>query len=269
MMAAALLVIALPKPCLGTLPGFPPSLRPGCLPADPRNTDIYCPGDLDYGCYKIPTILRTVNGTLLAMIEARKFSCDDHGYVDLRLRRSFDQGRTWGPSLLMYSASTKSRWTTVGDGNWVQDSVSGVISLFHTRNNTELFLSHSNDEGASWSKPVSVPFLKNKGQSVGTGHAGGIQLSTGPTKGRLIVPIYSAGPYALYSDDRGLTWRRGSNVPGETYVDGSSAGEWAVAETGSFTADGVPILLATVRNSPHLPSPITGKGFRLQVRMKL
>ena len=36
------------------------------------------------------TFFGEVNGTLLAMIEARKFSCDDKGYVDLRLRRSRD-----------------------------------------------------------------------------------------------------------------------------------------------------------------------------------
>lgn len=72
----------------GTTPGFPPSLKPGCLATDANNTDLFCPGDLDYGCYKIPTILRTARGTLLAMIEARKHSCDDHGFVDLRVRRS-------------------------------------------------------------------------------------------------------------------------------------------------------------------------------------
>ena len=203
------------------------------------------------------------------MIEARKHSCDDHGFVDLRLRRSFDGGKTWTPSLLIYSNSTETVWTTVGDGNWVQDAVTGIITLFHTRNNTELFLSNSTDDGASWSEPISVPFLKTAGESVGTGHAGGIQLSAGPTKGRLIVPLYSGGPYAIYSDDGGRTWRRGARIPGETYVDGSSAGEWAVAETGAFTKDGVPILLATVRNSPNIPSPITGKGFRLQVSLLL
>lgn len=54
--------------------------------------------DLGYGCFKIPTILRTVNGTLLAMIEARKYSCDGHGFVDLMLRWSFDEGKTWAPA---------------------------------------------------------------------------------------------------------------------------------------------------------------------------
>ena len=43
--------------------------------------------------------------------------------VDLRLRRSFDEGKTWTPSQLVYGNSTEGGngtapvWTTVGDGN--------------------------------------------------------------------------------------------------------------------------------------------------------
>ena len=248
---------------LATGPGYPPSLKPGCLSPDANNTDLYCPGDLGYGCYKIPTILKTAKGTLLAMIEARKYSCDDHGFVDLRVRRSTDGGNTWGPSQLMYSNSTEQQWTTVGDGNWVEDASTRTIWLFHTRNNSQLFLSHSSDDGISWSKPRGMPSLKHGG-GAGTGHAGGVQISSGPTKGRLIIPIYSGGPYVVYSDDHGSSWQMGAFVPGETYPDGSSAGEWALAETGTFTSNGTPILLASVRNSPNIPSPLTGKGYRLQ-----
>ncbi|CAK0802046.1 unnamed protein product [Prorocentrum cordatum] len=129
--------------------GFPPSPKPGCLPADANNTDLFCPGDLGYGCFKIPTILKTVNGTLLAMIEARKYSCADHGFIDLWLRRSIDGGKTWAEPMLMYRNSTESQWITVGDGNWVQDASTGTIWLFHTRNNSQLFLSHSADDGLS------------------------------------------------------------------------------------------------------------------------
>lgn len=249
---------------VGTKPGFPPSPKPGCLAKDASNTDLYCPGDLGYGCYKIPTILRTVNGTLLAMIEARKYSCDDAGFIDLRLRRSTDGGQTWGPSTLMYTNSTESQWTTVGDGNWVQDSSGGKIWLLHTRNNTQLFLSHSPDDGLSWSEPQDVTSTLKRGyptqHSCGTGHAAGIQLSAGPSKGRLIIPAYSHAPYTVYSDDHGVSWKQGGAVPNETYFKGSSAGEWTLAETGTFSADGTPVLLASVRNQPDIP----GTGHRLQ-----
>ena len=265
--AGLLLVFPLLLLCSATKPGFPASLKPGCLPTDPDNTDLFCPGSEGYGCYKIPTILKTVKGTLLAMIEARKYSCDDHGFVDLRLRRSLDGGRSWEPSQLMYSNSTEAQWTTVGDGNWVQDSATGTIWLLHTRNNSQLFLSSSSDDGKSWSEPidVSLSLKHNTSTGAGTGHAAGIQLSAGPTKGRLIIPTYSGGVYIVYSDDHGKSWHKGSGtVPGETYLLGTSAQEWTVAETGTYTDDGTPILLASVRNSPNIPEGITGKGYRLQ-----
>ena len=185
---------------VATPPGYPPSLKPGCLPRDDANTtDLFCPGDHGYGCFKIPTMLQTTNGTLLAMVEARKFSCDDHGFVDLLLRRSVDGGKSWAPSKTMYSNSTENHWTTVGDGNWVQDAKTGTIWLLHTRNNSQLFLSHSNDDGLSWSDVVEVSSSLKHGNGAGTGHAGGIQLSAGPLKGRLMIPIYSGGPYVRYT----------------------------------------------------------------------
>ena len=194
-----------------TPPGFPPSLKPGCLAPDSQ-TDLFCPGDDSYGCYKIPTLLRHSSGALLALVEARKYSCDDHGYVDLRMRRSFDDGKTWQPSQLVYGNSTETQFTTVGDANVVEDTTTGVIWMLHTRNNSHLFLSHSSDVGASWSDPLNVSDTLRHGGGTGTGHAGGIQLSAGPLKGRLLLPIYSGGPYSAYSDDHGASWHKGSII---------------------------------------------------------
>mmetsp|Transcript_85885 Transcript_85885/g.223302 ORF Transcript_85885/g.223302 Transcript_85885/m.223302 type:complete len:368 (+) Transcript_85885:3-1106(+) len=231
---------------------------------DGHNTDLFCPGDEGYGCYKIPTLLRTVKGTLLAMIEARKFSCDDEGYIDLRLRRSHDSGKTWGPSQLVHGNSTDSDWTTVGDANMVQDVTTGVIWLLHTRNNSHMFMSHSADEGASWSEPWNVTASLKLGYPtqgwIGTGHAGGIQLSSGPHRGRLIIPAYSNTSYTIYSDDHGKSWRIGGAVSGRL----GKGGENQMAETGSYAEDGTPILLVSMRNSPNFPHKITGKGYRLQ-----
>ena len=244
--------------------GFPAALKPGCLAPDDQ-TDLYCPGQLGYGCFKIPTVMQTMNGTLLAMIEARKYSCDDQGFVDLVLRRSTDGGKNWEPAKVMYTNSTERHWTTVGDGNFVQDSSTGTIWLIHTRNNTQMFVSHSTDEGATWSPSVNMTTtLKKADGFCGTGHAGGVELSAGPKKGRLMIPVYAGGVYIVYSDDHGASWHKGGSVPAEKYFKGGSAGEWALAETGHAAADGTPILLASVRNSPNIPAGITGKGYRLQ-----
>ena len=247
-----------------TPPGFPPSLKPGCLQPDAQ-ANVYCPGDDGYGCFKIPVILRHSSGALIALIEARKYSCDDHGYVDLLQRRSFDNGKTWEPSRLVHGNSTEAVWTTVGDANVVEDAESGVIWMLHTRNNSQLFLSHSSDIGVSWSAPQDVSVLR-QGGGAGTGHAGGIQLSSGPHRGRLLLPVYSGGPYVVYSDDHGVSWHAGQiNNANETKGE-HGAGEWAVAETGAYTHDGTPILLGSRRNTPpnNVPSGVSGKGYRLQ-----
>jgi sialidase-1 len=237
----------IPPFCTKPGEGFPPSLKPGCLKPDGSNVDLWCPGDGGYGCYKIPVLLRTQKGTLLAMIEARKYSCDDHGYIDLLLRRSFDGGETWAPSALVHGNSTAKHWTSVGDAQMVQDSTTGVIWLFHARNNSQLFRSHSADDGASWSEPENVTGslkLRNAGW-IGSGHAGGLQLSSGPTKGRLIVPVYSNKSYAIYSDDHGKSWHMVGLVTGRH----SWSAENAMSETGHYAADGTPILLVSERNN--------------------
>ena len=66
--------------------------------------------------------------------------------------------------------------------------------------------------------------MQNLTTNAGTGHAAGIQLSSGPTKGRLIIPTYAGGVYIVYSDDHGGSWHKGrGTVPMEHYKDGVSA----------------------------------------------
>ena len=271
MAALFLITAAALSPSATTPPGFPPSLKPGCLAPDAQR-DLFCPGDGGYGCYKIPTLLRHSSGALLAFIEARKYSCDDQGFVDLRLRRSFDSGATWEPSRLVHGDSNSSAagrggppWTTVGDAQVVEDSSSGAVWMLHTRNNSRLFLSRSDDVGATWSAPEDVSSLR-RGGGTGTGHAGGIELSAGPHRGRLLLPIYSGGPYAVYSDDHGASWRAGEILNHTAGVETTGAGEWAIAETGAYGVDGTPLLLGSRRNSPKTPAvvPGSGKGHRLQ-----
>ena len=55
---------------VSTRPGFPPSLKPGCLMEDDQ-TNLWCPGDDGYGCYKIPTLAHAVSEKALAAAKER------------------------------------------------------------------------------------------------------------------------------------------------------------------------------------------------------
>ena len=198
-------------------------ITPGCLPSD-STTDLWCPGDAGYMCYKIPTLVKVPrSSTLLAIIEARRYSCDDHGWVDMLLRRSDDDGASWAPATLIWSNSTDDEWHTVGDANPVLDR-NGRLHLLLTRDNADVLYTTSDDLGRSWRLPprnVSSLVLTQR-SNIGTGHAGGIRLAGSD---RLVVPLYGGGrrSYALLSDDDGATWRPGGDL-------GVDAAEWAVAE---------------------------------------
>src|SRR5690349_13089152 len=54
-------------------------------------------GGQGYSCFRIPAVVRSTQGTLLAFAEGRIDNCGDTGDIDLVLRRSSDGGKTWGP----------------------------------------------------------------------------------------------------------------------------------------------------------------------------
>ena len=62
----------------------------------PDQTDLFISGQGDYDTYRIPSMIVTPNGTLLAFCEGRRHSSSDTGDIDILLRRSTDGGETWG-----------------------------------------------------------------------------------------------------------------------------------------------------------------------------
>ena len=69
--------------------------------------DLFVSGQGGYHTYRIPALVVSRKGTVLAFCEGRKNSAADHGNIDLLVRRSFDGGKTWPcPRMGRYSAST-------------------------------------------------------------------------------------------------------------------------------------------------------------------
>ena len=61
-------------------------------------TDLFIGGQQGYHTYRIPAMTVSTRGTVLAFCEGRRYSSSDTGDIDLILKRSFDDGRTWEPT---------------------------------------------------------------------------------------------------------------------------------------------------------------------------
>ncbi|MEV0975310.1 sialidase family protein [Streptomyces sp. NPDC049915] len=200
-------------------------------------------GDSPYACFRIPALVRTNAGTLLAFAEARARTCGDAGDIDIVVRRSTDDGRTWGPVTVVNDGGGD----THGNPAPVVDRTTGRILLAETYNTGRAdargcaapcertpHLQYSDDDGRTWSVPRALgsavrPPQWNSWYATGPGH--GIQLSRGPHAGRLVVGVnaeswtggrITANQAALIvSDDHGAHWRLGATDTWPVSADGT------------------------------------------------
>src|SRR5690606_18951381 len=98
--------------------------------AEPEMIDIYTRGEGGYHTYRIPAIVVTHDGTLLAFAEGRKDSRGDAGDIDMLVKRSTDGGRTWSEQIVIWDDAGN----TCGNPNPVVDRQSGAILLLMTHN---------------------------------------------------------------------------------------------------------------------------------------
>lgn len=201
------------------------SCRRDCNPFDySRTQEIYKAGDAGVFSYRIPALVYTQKGTLLAFAEARIASRKDVGDIDLVLRRSEDGGQTWSDVITVMDRGENH----VGNPCPVVLE-SGRILLVSQGTDIgsnpkvrHIFIQHSDDDGLTWSEPRDVEHnLWNPEWThgaVGPGHA--IQLKHGEHKGRIVVPSYykikspegvSGASYMIWSDDEGATWHRSAD----------------------------------------------------------
>src|SRR5437016_5025776 len=67
----------------------------GAQPAPLTQTDIFVAGAEGYHTFRIPSVVVTKKGAVLAFCEGRKNSRSDTGDIDVVLKRSLDNGATW------------------------------------------------------------------------------------------------------------------------------------------------------------------------------
>jgi sialidase-1 len=89
-----------------------------------------------------------------------------------------------------------------------------------TRNNAQMFVTSSDDNGKTWSerREITQPAGKPEWDWYAAGPVHGIQLARGPHAGRLIAPCdhqiksnKSWGSHIVFSDDHGATWKLGAS----------------------------------------------------------
>ncbi len=178
-------------------------------------------------CYRIPSLDVSKKGTILAFCEGRA-SKYDWGHIRIVLRRSEDNGKTWGDEI--DTTNGKFPNSKIGNPVSIVDRDTGRIFLIssfatnpsHTNPGPgKIMIVHSDDDGKSWSDARMIPGPEWLPKGFGwllTGPGHGIQITQGKHKGRLVAPCYGEGcGFVVYSDDHGETWTVGANSPGGPY----------------------------------------------------
>ncbi len=99
-------------------------------PADLEQTAVYVSGRDGYHSYRIPSLIVTKAGTLLAFCEGRKKSGSDTGDIDVLVKRSLDGGKTWGKAAIVWDDDAN----TCGNPCAVLDARTGIIWLLLCHN---------------------------------------------------------------------------------------------------------------------------------------
>ena len=197
-----------------------------------ESVDVFVAGTEGYHTFRIPSIIRTPKGALIAFAEGRKSGRGDAGNIDLVYKRSTDGGKSWSKLTVLWDHEDN----TCGNPAPVVDHDTGRIWLPLTWNLGSdhesaikagkskhprlIYMCYSDDDGLTWTEPKEMPHLrKDYWRWYATGPDKGIQLTRGPHKGRLVVPcnhsdhrdpkLHSYRSHVIYSDDHGKTWHIG------------------------------------------------------------
>jgi sialidase-1 len=204
-------------------------------------TDLFEAGKGGHKLYRIPGIVVTAKGSVLAYCEARRHTGLDWDDIEILLRRSTDRGSTWSePKTLprpegkfeRHPAAVAKKLAREGDLT-LNNPVAivdrdGPVHFLFCVDYGRCFYTRSED-GLTFGKPVEITrtleeFRKDYDARIfGTGPGHGIQLKNG----RLVVAVWlSTGTgnnahhpsvvATIASDDAGKTWQRGDVIATST-----------------------------------------------------
>lgn len=216
-----------------------------------QSVKVFEAGTGGHKVYRIPAMISLPDGDLLAFCEGRVNDAGDFGDINIVMKRSNDDGKTWGDlqTVVDNDALQAGNPAPVLDLNDPAYPKGRIFLFYNTGNNPEgeirkgdglreVWYKTSSDNGATWSEPVNITTQVHRPKQPGTnaaynfqedwrsyanapGHA--MQFTSGKYKGRIFVPAnHSAGKpqsqfrdyaaHGYYTDDHGKTFHLGESV---------------------------------------------------------
>lgn len=197
----------------------------------------------DSAHFRIPFIDVTNAGTIIVGTDIRHGSSSDYNLIDIGIKRSTDDGKTFGAGIKVLSNNAIDAKSRKNNGSILVDRNTGRIFIFGTAvdSHTEepvigvtfdpalvwdFVYKYSDDDGLTWSDEISLKSLLTAGSNLivsGTS-AKGITMSNGV----LVMPVYEGrqsdnttetgddfivkGKF-FYSTDHGTTWQICASAP--------------------------------------------------------
>lgn len=223
------------------------------FPAFPQSrVPVFTSGTDGHKSYRIPAIISLPNGELLAFCEGRVNNAGDFGDINIVLKRSNDNGKTWSGGIrtvVDYDALQAGNPAPVVDMTDPAYPEGRIFLFYNTGNNhesevrkgnglREVWYITSTDRGETWSQPVNITTQVHRPKQTGVnpaynfsedwrsyantpGHA--LQFPSGPYRGRIFVAAnHSAGDpqpgfkdyaaHGYYTDDHGKSFQLAKTV---------------------------------------------------------
>ena len=212
---------------------------------------VFLSGTDGYKSYRIPAIIATANGNLLAFAEGRVNGAGDFGNVDIVMKKSKDKGKTWSNLQVVVDADSlqAGNCAPVVDTNDPAYPHGRIFLFYNTGNNSEgevrkgnglrqVWYKTSTDYGATWSDAVNIttqvhrpkqPKINSlynfpedwRSYANTPGHA--MQFQNGKYKGRIFVAAnHSNGnpqpnftdyeAHGYYTDDHGTKFHLSKTI---------------------------------------------------------
>lgn len=199
---------------------------------------IMIPGDLNSRQFRIPGLITTNSGALMAVTDIRypENARDLPEDIDVGISISRNNGQTWTPVKVIMDMGP-GRNHGVGDPTILVDRKTGriFVGALYSEGNRGWFgsgpgltaketgqfmMTHSDDDGKTWSAPYSITeqIKKPEWHLLFNGPGAGIQLRDGT----LVMPAQFkdakkvAHSTIIYSKDHGKTWQIGTGLRGNT-----------------------------------------------------